>query len=148
MTQDQITLVQTSFARLAPQADAVAHAFYTRLFQLEPGLRTMFPPDLGPQRTKLMQMLAAAVSGLSDLPALLPVAAALGRRHAGYGVQSDHYAIVGQALLDTLQSGMGDEFTPALRQSWSDVYGALSAAMQAGAEQARAVAAPAPALAA
>lgn len=136
MTPDQIALVQASFARLAPQADAVAAAFYARLFQIDPRLRVMFPADLGPQRAKLMQMLAAAVRGLDDVPAMLPVVAALGQRHAGYGVQPGHYATVGQALLDTLQSGLGGDFTPELRQAWSAVYGALSGAMQTGATQA------------
>lgn len=131
MTPDQIALVQASFARLAPQADAVATAFYARLFQIDPGLRAMFPVDLGPQRAKLMQMLGAAVRGLDDVPALLPVVAALGRRHAGYGVQPRHYDTVGRALLDTLASGLGADFTPSLRQAWSAVYAALAAAMQA-----------------
>jgi hemoglobin-like flavoprotein len=138
MTPDQITLVKASFDRLAPQADAVAAAFYARLFQIAPGLRAMFPADLGPQRAKLMQMLAAAVRGLDDVSALMPAVAALGQRHAGYGVQPGHYATVGQALLDTLQSGLGADFTPALRQAWSAVYGALSDAMQAGAPHAAA----------
>lgn len=133
MTPDQIVLVQTSFGRLATQADAVAQAFYARLFQIDPGLRPLFPIELGPQRTKLMQMLAAAVRGLSDLPALLPVVAALGRRHAGYGVQPSHYATVGEALLDTLRAGLGADFTPALEQAWGAVYSALAGAMQAGA---------------
>jgi hemoglobin-like flavoprotein len=53
-------------------------------------------------------------------------------------VQPGHYATVGQALLDTLQSGLGADFTPALRQAWSAVYGALSDAMQAGAPHAAA----------
>ncbi len=50
MTPDQTALVQTSFGRLAPQADAVASAFYARLFQIDPTLRALFPADLGPQR--------------------------------------------------------------------------------------------------
>ncbi|MFO1326805.1 MAG: globin domain-containing protein [Rubrivivax sp.] len=110
----------------------MAQALYTRLFQIDPDLRSMFPADLGPQRAKLMQMLAAAVAGLDDVPALLPVVAALGRRHAGYGVQPPHYDTVGRALLDTLESGLGADFTPALRQAWSTVYAALAGAMQAG----------------
>lgn len=137
MTPDQIVLVQTSFARLVPQADAVAGAFYARLFQLDPTLRALFPAELGPQRAKLMQMLAAAVRGLDDLPALLPVVRSLGQRHAGYGVRPQHYATVGRALMDTLGSGLGSAFTPAMEQAWSAVYTALAGAMQAGAEAMR-----------
>lgn len=133
MTPDQISLVQSSFERLAPQADAVARAFYDRLFAIDPALRALFPADLTAQRGKLMQMLGAAVQGLGDVPTLLPVVAALGRRHAGYGVQAAHYATVGQALMDTLRSGLGTAYTPPLAQAWSAVYTALAGAMQAGA---------------
>lgn len=133
MTHDQIALVQTSFTRLAPQADAVAQAFYARLFQIDPALRAMFPADLGPQRAKLMQMLAVAVQGLSNPQALLPLAATLGQRHAHYGVRAAHYDTVGQALLDTLRAGLGADFTPVLEQAWRGVYSSLAGAMQAGA---------------
>lgn len=135
MTPDQIRLVQASFERLAADADGVARAFYGRLFQLDPGLRALFPAELGPQRGKLMQMLAAAVRGLHDLPALLPAVQALGRRHAGYGVHDRHYATVGQALLDTLARGLGADWTPALAQAWAAVYGALAGAMQSASHQ-------------
>mgnify|MGYP001765785826 CR=1 FL=1 len=134
MTPDQIALVQTSFARLAPQADAVAMAFYDRLFAIDEALRPLFPADLSAQRAKLMQMLGAAVQGLHDVPALLPVVTALGRRHAGYGVRPEHYATVGHALVDTLRSGLGADFTPPLELAWSAVYTALAGAMQAGAQ--------------
>ena len=112
----------------------MATAFYDRLFAIDPALRPLFPADLGGQRAKLMQMLAAAVQGLGDVPALLPVVAALGRRHAGYGVRPAHYATVGQALMDTLRNGLGTDFTPPLALAWSAVYTALAGAMQAGAD--------------
>lgn len=45
--------------------------------------------------------------GIDNLEPLIPALEALGRRHAGYGVQPKHNATVGQALLDTLQAGLG-----------------------------------------
>lgn len=141
MTPRQISLVQASFGPLAGSADAVAKAFYARLFELDPSLRAMFAPDLGAQRVKLMQMLTAAVRGLDDLHTLLPAVRALGRRHAGYGVADAHYDTVGRALLDTLRSGLGAAFTPELEQAWRAVYAALSDAMRDGARVQQPVAA-------
>ncbi|HEU5293767.1 MAG TPA: globin domain-containing protein, partial [Burkholderiaceae bacterium] len=112
MTPAQIELVQASFTRLADRADAVAGAFYDRLFALDPTLRPLFAADLRAQRAKLMTMLATALQGLHDLPSLLPAARALGARHARYGVRDEHHAIVGRALLDTLRDGLGRAFTP------------------------------------
>ena len=67
MTPDQIKLVQSSFARIAPSADVAASLFYDRLFEIAPHLRSMFPEDLTQQKKELMAMLATAVSGLGVL---------------------------------------------------------------------------------
>lgn len=128
-TPRQIELVQQSFASIAPNADAVPAMFYARLFKLDPDLRGLFKSDLTAQGRKLMQMLSTVVSGLGHLEPLVPVAQELAKRHVGYGVQATHYETVGEALLDTLQAGLGDAFTPELRAAWVDVYGLLAKVM-------------------
>ena len=86
LTLTQKTLVQESFATIAPIADDAAVLFYRRLFEMDPSLQGMFRGDMAEQRKKLMQMLTAAVKGLDRLDQLVPVVKELGRRHAGYGV--------------------------------------------------------------
>ena len=49
MTPHQITLVQTSFAKVAPIAATAADLFYGRLFEIAPEVRGMFPDDLAEQ---------------------------------------------------------------------------------------------------
>ena len=100
MNAQQIQWVQSSFQTLAADPDGVARAFYAQLFRIAPELRPMFKPEMGEQRARLMQVLAAAVRGLDDLDRLLPTLHALGRRHAGYGVEPRHYAVVGRALVE------------------------------------------------
>ena len=46
MTPSQITLVQESFAKVAPISDQAAVLFYDRLFEVAPPVRAMFPEDL------------------------------------------------------------------------------------------------------
>ena len=41
----------------------------------------------------------------------------LGKRHVKYGVQPAHYDVVGQALLATLESGLGAEWTEQASQA-------------------------------
>ena len=135
MTPDQIALVQTSFAHVVPIADTAATLFYGRLFALDPALRRMFPSDLGEQGRKLMTMLRVAVNGLSRLETIVPAVQALGRRHVGYGVTDDHYAVVGAALLWTLNQGLGDQFTPAVEAAWTEAYTLLAETMRAAARQ-------------
>ncbi|MGD1926610.1 MAG: globin family protein [Paracoccaceae bacterium] len=134
MTPRQISLVQESFQTLVPSADDVAELFYSRLFELDPGLRPMFSSDMTEQGKKLVVMLDVAVKGLSQLDALVPQVMALGRRHRGYGVQAAHYDTVGSALLWTLDQGLGPAFTQEVEQAWTAAYGLLAKTMITGAE--------------
>lgn len=129
MTPQQIALVQASFAKVVPIAGTAADLFYARLFEIAPDVRRMFPDDMALQKKKLMVMLGTAVNGLSRLDALLPAVHALGERHAGYGVEAEHFPPVGAALLWTLKQGLGDEFTPAVEDAWATAYDVLSGAM-------------------
>jgi len=135
MNQEIVRQVQESFKALVPIADQVGPMFYARLFETHPELRPMFAQDIQPQAKKLVQMLALVVSGLHRLDALLPVVRDLARRHTGYGVDGAHYAVVGETLIWTLEQGLGDAFTPAIRHAWASAYGTLSSAMISAAEQ-------------
>jgi hemoglobin-like flavoprotein len=115
MTPNRVTLVQTSFASVAPIAGVAADLFYDRLFEIAPDVRRMFPNDLAEQKKKLMAMLGTAVAGLSKPDALLPAVRALGARHGGYGVTAEHFAPVGAALIWTLEKGLGEAFTPEVK---------------------------------
>lgn len=114
-TPIQISLVQRSFAQVAPIAEAAAEMFYRRLFELDPTLSRLFKGDMKQQGQKLMQMIGAAVRGLDDLARLVPVVQQLGVRHNGYGVRPEHYDKVGAALLWTLEKGLGPAYTPEVR---------------------------------
>ena len=140
LTSAEKTLVQNSFATIAPIAGDAAVLFYQRLFELDPSLRSMFPSDMTGQRQKLMHMLTAAVKGLDHLDHLVPVLEDLGRRHATYGVLDAHYETVGAALLWTLQMGLGAAFTPEVKAAWTTVYGLVASTMQSAAREALAVA--------
>lgn len=136
LTTNDVALVRASFAKVAPIKDIAADLFYDRLFETAPQLRSMFPTDLKEQKLKLMAMIATAIGGLDNLDALVPPVKALGARHASYGVTADHYGTVAEALLWTLELGLGDEFTPGTRAAWTKVYTVLAETMQAGAAEA------------
>ncbi|MBC8074891.1 MAG: hemin receptor [Chloroflexales bacterium] len=134
MTPEQIALVQRSFAHVAPIANTAAALFYQRLFELDPSLRMLFRGDMQAQGQKLMAMLTLVVSGLSRLDELVPVVQRLGQRHAGYGVQAEHYDTVGAALIWTLQQGLGAAFTLQVEAAWVAAYTLLAETMQASVE--------------
>jgi methyl-accepting chemotaxis protein len=129
MNQQTIELVQQSWKKVAAIAPQAAALFYQNLFTADPSLRPLFKGNMEEQGHKLMQMLDAAVSKLDDLDTLVPVLQELAKRHVGYGVQEEHYATVGSALLKTLEQGLGEEFTPPVREAWGAVYATISDVM-------------------
>jgi hemoglobin-like flavoprotein len=130
MTPTQVGLIRESWAAVEPIADTAAGLFYGRLFELDPALERLFRrTDMARQRQVLMGTLAVVVKTLDRIEELLPAVEALGRRHAGYGVRESHYATVGAALLWTLEQGLGEAFTPAVREAWTEAYGTLASVM-------------------
>ena len=136
MTPRQVELVQQSFLKVAPIADVAASLFYARLFELDPALQKLFSGDMKRQGAMLMNMIGGAVRGLTEPNALMPVLTALGRRHSGYGVVDSHYGTVAEALLWTLERGIGDEFTDEVRDAWVAAYTLMAGVMQQGARDA------------
>ncbi|HEV7619743.1 MAG TPA: globin family protein [Burkholderiaceae bacterium] len=130
MNAQQINLVQESLKKIIPNAEVVANLFYKKLFELDPALKPLFKSDMQEQGRKLMQMIATAVNALNNLDALLPVAQALGARHGAYGVKDKDYDTVGEALLWTLATGLGKEFTPPVREAWTQTYMLLAGVMK------------------
>ncbi len=132
----QIVLVQRTFRHLMPIGDTVAEVFYRRLFMLDPTLQELFRANLKDQGRMLMQMMAVAVQGLTNLDAVRPAIEDLGRRHASYGVRPEHYEVFGEALLATIRIGLGDAFSPDVHAAWSNAYNVIATAMQDGARAA------------
>lgn len=130
MTPEQVFLVQKSWRLVLPIADTAAELFYTRLFTLDPSVKPLFKGDMKAQGQKLMAMIGTAVGGLGKLDSIVPAVQDLGRRHVKYGVNDRHYDTVGAALLWTLEQGLGEAFTPDVRNAWTTVYGVLSSTMK------------------
>ncbi len=126
MTPHQIALVRASFARIAPQTAVVGKAFYATLFNLNPEMRGLFPPQIENQARKLMEMLGAIVAGLDEPERLHAQFRDLGLRHQAYGATEDHYDDVGAALLQSLHAALGADFTTELETAWATVYADLA----------------------
>ncbi|MHB9020893.1 MAG: globin family protein [Halothiobacillus sp.] len=130
MDQMTIKLVRHSWQkveRIAPQASAI---FYENVFTADPSLKSLFKQgDMTAQGQKLMQMIGVAISKLDELDVLVPVLENLAKRHVGYGVQQAHYQIIGDALIQALDQGLGADFTPDVKNAWVTVYGVMADVM-------------------
>ncbi|MDF1803958.1 globin family protein [Thalassovita sp.] len=129
MEDVQIQLVQDSFAKVAPIKAQAAEIFYARLFDIAPEVKPYFKGNMSDQGMKLMTTLGVVVNGLRDLEKIVPVAQQLAVKHVDYGVRPQDYGSVGEALIYTLETGLGDAFTPEVKTAWGAAYTTLSSVM-------------------
>ncbi|MBL7810055.1 MAG: hypothetical protein JNN28_19695 [Saprospiraceae bacterium] len=123
MTKAQIQRIHHSWRLLkAIDPALVGDVFYSRLFFLHPKLRGMFPKKMEEQHEKLIDMLSYMVARLDQPEQLLPEIREMGKRHQGYGVKSEHYGMVADALLWTLERGLGADWTPETAEAWKACY--------------------------
>uniref|UniRef100_A0A7S0RX52 Globin domain-containing protein n=1 Tax=Pyramimonas obovata TaxID=1411642 RepID=A0A7S0RX52_9CHLO len=129
-------LVEQSWQKVLPIQDAVPRIFYPKLFEIDPTTKPLFDQStMEEQGKKLMKALNLSVATLGDLDKLVPVLADLGKRHAHYKVKPEHFDSVGAALIATLAAGLGDAFTPKVKQAWVKLYGIVVGVMKPAMEK-------------
>ena len=131
MTPEHISLVRTSWPAIAERADVLTGHFYDHLFDIDQSAARLFiGVDMAAQRVKLAQTLTVVVKALDDVDRLLPAVAALGKRHAHYGVEEHHFDSVGEALIHAIADTLGDDFTADVRSAWTVAYALLASVMK------------------
>ena len=129
LSDEQVKLVKANWNAVKPIKETAAGLFYDKLFELDPSIREMFNDDISIQKKALMATISFAVATLNHPDKLIPAVQKLGSRHGRYGVTAAHYGTVAQALLWTLEQGLGDAWTPEAKTAWTEVYGILSSTM-------------------
>lgn len=129
VSEQQKALVQESFKVVEKISDVAADMFYQRLFDIEPDLRSLFSEDLREQKKKLMGALKVLVNTLDHPDKLIPILEDMGRKHKTYGVVEDHFVPVADALVWTLEEGLGSDFTEEVRHAWTALYSAVASIM-------------------
>lgn len=133
-----IKLIEDSFALLAPQGEALVQRFYKTLFEDYPDVKPLFSEQgMGKQRMKLLESLQYIVKHLRKPNDLAAYLRKLGKRHAIYGVREEHYPMVADALLKTLEAFAGDAWTEELKNAWVTGWGMISDNMLEGAMTAK-----------
>lgn len=130
MDARDVQLVQQSFEKAAGLGDKVAEIFYAELFAIDPSLRRMFKAPMSEQGKKLLATLAFVIRALHTPEKILGPAQALATKHLDYGVEPQHYVLVGNALLRTLKKGLGEQFTPEVRAAWVAAYKLIADVMR------------------
>ena len=130
VTTIDIELIKKSWIDVRKiKPEILGDVFYTKLFYDHPELRKMFPQEMEEQNKKLIDMLNVIIERLENLDELKGEIIAVAKRHVDYGVKTEHYNMVGTALLWTLQKALGKDWTEELRTAWISCYTVLSDTM-------------------
>jgi len=131
MTSDEIALVRSTWPIISANSETLTERFYAHLFDIDESAARLFAGvDMTLQRTRLAQALSVVVSRMDDPESLMPAVAALGRRHAGYGVEDRHFDSVGDALLWALSDVVGTDFDHSHRDAWANAYALIASVMR------------------
>jgi hemoglobin-like flavoprotein len=134
MTPTQVLAVQRSFSLVVPIKEQAAAMFYARLFEIDPSLKPLFRGNIKDQERKLISALAVAITGLARPDSIISTVEGMGAKHLDYGVTDHDYETVANALLWTLEKGLGPEFTPDVKEAWVAAYTFLADIMKRGAK--------------
>jgi hemoglobin-like flavoprotein len=137
VTLDLETL-ETSFDLIAPRGEELVDTFYTHLFDAAPAVEPLFADaDLRKQKAMLLATLVLLRKSLRDLDSIAPKLRQLGARHVAYGARPEHYPVVAEVLLASMELA-GEAWTPQVEAAWAGALGLVATAMLEGAEEAEA----------
>ncbi|MGR3220389.1 MAG: globin family protein [Candidatus Anammoxibacter sp.] len=135
MDAKKIKLIESSFKLVAPKGEEFVQSFYDNLFEDFPAVEELFAnAEMGMQGTKLLDALEFTVKHLRKPKELADYLEKLGKRHVSYGTIKDHYPMVAQALLRTLEEYTGDAWTENVKAAWVEAWGVISENMLKGAK--------------
>ncbi|NEP06174.1 MAG: globin [Okeania sp. SIO2G4] len=118
-----IELIETSFEKIKPRGAEFVASFYENLFAAYPEAKPLFAnTDIQQQEKKLLNSLVLVVESLRHPEVLAQVLRALGARHINYGTLPQHYPLVGEALLKTLEQYLQQDWNSEVKNAWVFAY--------------------------
>ncbi|XP_031556223.1 neuroglobin-like [Actinia tenebrosa] len=151
LSEEQKKLIYQTWSLVEPVKVAAGRKLFARLFELNPNLQSTFPAFKGLElkdilnsrslylhAKRVMNAMENAVSSLNDSETFTCYLANLGDRHLPWNIQRQHFDIVGECLLWTLQDMLGPACTTDVAQAWAELFGYITESMLSGIDRAKA----------
>eukprot|EP00049_Salpingoeca_infusionum_P018853 m.359068 g.359068 ORF g.359068 m.359068 type:complete len:244 (+) comp18397_c0_seq1:443-1174(+) len=135
-----IKLCNTTWKKVAKLLPDWHVLFFGLLFELAPSAKQLFSFDVGDKKAMKVHVkhvqhaIEQALAGLRSYDHLVPVLRDLGARHGKYGVEPSAVDLFAQALLTTLQRGLGKKWTPSQQEAWTYVVRLIGRPFRQGIE--------------
>lgn len=124
-----IEIVKQITPAVAPLAETITKAFYTRMFRENPEVQAYFNAahqHAGGQQRALAGAICAYFSNIDNLGELAGAVELIAQKHCSLGIQPEHYPIVGKHLLAAIKEVLGDAVTPEVEDAVLDAYQVLA----------------------
>ncbi|WP_298559123.1 globin domain-containing protein [uncultured Aliiroseovarius sp.] len=131
MDSSDISLVQSSFARVFARKAELTDRFYAHLFARMPEVEPLFSGDFVRQKQMFASMLASTVRSLSDYETFAQLAQKLAQSHARFHLSEVHMENAAQSLVAALHEVMEGKLTPEEEAAWTRAITKLSSVMVA-----------------
>ena len=123
---ERVELLEESFDLVSGRGAEVVSRMYTRLFEMEPSICSLFErSDVGTVKAMVLGMLIILRRSLRDIDTMAPMLERLGANHLEYGVRPEDYGTMGVALLEALAEVGGVDWKPTYTAAWAEAYAVL-----------------------
>ncbi len=130
MIDQEIQIVQNTWYDVTKNEDPkIGVLFYTRLFEEAPRLKIIFKNDITIHGKRFESMMNYLVNKLNNSN-VIHEARSLGRKYAEYGITTEHYDHIKEALFWALRTKLREKWTPDVMVSWIWFYSTLSCIMK------------------
>jgi ferredoxin-NADP reductase/hemoglobin-like flavoprotein len=129
LTAEQTAIVKSTAPVLEEHGNAITSHFYKRILAAVPELRNVFNAahqQSGEQQSALARAVWGYAAHIDDLDKLSSTVSRIGHKHAGLGVAPEHYPIVGEHLLASIQEVLGDGVNATVMEAWAAAYAQLA----------------------
>ncbi|EKF73026.1 bifunctional nitric oxide dioxygenase/dihydropteridine reductase 2 [Alcanivorax hongdengensis A-11-3] len=125
----QLDVIKQTVPVLQENGEVLTRHFYQRMFLENPEVLAFFNPahqHAGTQQRALAGAICAYAQNIENPAALASAVELIAQKHASLGIRAEHYPIVGQNLLASIQEVLGEAATPAIIDAWAAAYGVLA----------------------
>jgi nitric oxide dioxygenase len=129
LSDKTMAIVKSTAPILQEHGETLTRHFYQRMFTHNPEVAPFFNPanqTAGKQQRALAGAIAAYAANIDNLEVLGGAVELIAQKHASLMIKPEHYPIVGQHLLASIQEVLGEGATDEIIGAWAEAYGFLA----------------------
>ncbi|KAI3748556.1 hypothetical protein L6452_11702 [Arctium lappa] len=149
-SEEQERLVKESWEIMKEDIPALSLHFFTQILEIAPAAKGLFSflkdeeeipqdnPKLKAHAVKVFKMTCEAAIQLREKGEIVVSGSTLkwlGSVHLQKGVIDPHFEVVKEALIRTVEKGVGEKWSEEMKGAWSEAYDQLAAAIKAEMKQ-------------